>query len=347
MLGPEDVGHRVVVRRIVGIRDHRPVYSDALGELLEYGDGGLTLATPDGPLRVPLDRVSAAKRIPQRRYGTAALERVASLAWPAPEVDRLGDWQLRAAGGWTGRGNSALPIGDPGTELPDAIEAVRRWYAGRGLPARINVPLPLAGAVDVALDARGWDRSPPVLVQTARLADLVSGPVTGSVTGPVSSPVTGPVTGPVSPDVRLDPTPSAEWLAVVAARKGGLPPEAYRLLTGPEQVRFAALYGDGELLASARGAVVSGFLHLSLVEVVPAARRRGLAGLLTRTLAGWAAQHGAHTALLQVEEHNHPAVALYARLGFTTHHSYVTRTMDPPEPAAGLGAVPGPETALG
>ncbi len=312
MLGPKDVGHRVVVRRIVGVRDNRPIYSDVLGELLEFGPAGLTVATADGPLRVPLDRVSAGKRIPPRRYGTAALERVASLAWPAPETDRLGDWQLRAAGGWTGRANSALPIGDPGMELPDAIDAVRRWYAGRGLPARINVPLPLARALDIALDGRGWDRSTPTLVQTARLADLIG-------TGPAGDP-----------PVRLDPVPSPEWLAVAAARKGDLPPEAYPVLTGPDRVSFATVYDGGTPVATARGALVSGFLHLSLVEVAEPARRRGLARHLARTLAGWAVQDGAHTAMLQVEEHNQPARALYAGLGFTTHHSYVTRMLDAP-----------------
>jgi ribosomal protein S18 acetylase RimI-like enzyme len=308
VLGPEDVGQRVVVRRIVGVREGRPLYSDVLGELLEFGAAGLTVATPEGPLRMPHDRVGAAKRIPERRYGTAALERVASLAWPAPDADRLGDWQLRAAGGWTGRANSALPIGDPGVELPEAIEAVRRWYAARGLPARINVPLPLAGAVDAALDRAGWDRSRPTLVQTARLADL----------------------GADEPDVRLDPTPTPEWLAVAAARKGGLPPQAVRVLTGPDQVRFATVGDGAQPLATARGAVVSGFLHLSLVEVAEPARRRGLAGRVTRALAGWAAAAGAHTALLQVQDDNPPAIALYARLGFTTHHSYVTRRLDGP-----------------
>jgi ribosomal protein S18 acetylase RimI-like enzyme len=325
VLGPEDVGHRVVVRRIVGFRGGRPVYSDTLGELLDFGAGGLTVATADGPLRVPLDRVSAAKRIPPRRYGTAALERIASLAWPAPELDRLGDWQLRAAGGWTGRGNSALPIGDPGLDLAEAIEAVRAWYAARGLPARINVPLPLAGAVDAALDRLGWDRSPAVLVQTARLADLVDG-------GPGADH-----SGAGGPEVRLDLAPSAPWVAVAAARKGGLPPSALRLLTGPEQVRFAGVYDGDDLLACARGAVVSGFLHIGLVEVAERARRRGLARRVTHALAAWAAGSGAHTALLQVEEHNAPARALYAGLGFTTHHSYVSRRFgEPPAgPAAG------------
>jgi len=95
------------------------------------------------------------------------------------------------------------------------------------------------------------------------------------------------------------------------------------VLTGPAQVRFAAVERD---LAVARGAVVDGWLHVSLVEVAARARRRGLARHVTRALAGWAAASGAHTAFLQVEEGNAAARALYGGMGFTTHHTYVTRT---------------------
>jgi predicted GNAT family acetyltransferase len=43
-----------------------------------------------------------------------------------------------------------------------------------------------------------------------------------------------------------------------------------------------------------------------------------------QALAQWATTIGARRAFLQVEERNEAAVALYARLGFTTHHTYVT-----------------------
>jgi GNAT superfamily N-acetyltransferase len=72
--------------------------------------------------------------------------------------------------------------------------------------------------------------------------------------------------------------------------------------------------------------LVSRVLYVSLVEVTPSARRRGLAGRLTRALARWGREAGAHTAMIQVEEPNGPARALYATLGFRTHHAYVTRT---------------------
>ncbi len=316
VLGPGDVGQRVVVRRRAGQRDGRPVYSDALGDLIAVDAAGLTVRTRKGPLRVPHGDVVAAKRIPPPRLGTAALERIASLAWPAAEQDRLGDWQLRATGGWTGRANSALTVGDPGLPLPDALDAVAAWYAARGLPARCNVPLPLASAVDAALDGRGWTRSVPTLVQTAPLAALTA-----------DGDAAPPGGGPAGDHVRLEPEPSADWLAAVAGRKGELPPAARGLLTAPEQVRFASAYRDEALTGTARGALVSGVLHLALVGVTEADRRQGLAGRLTRTLAHWARENGAHTAMLQVEETNGPALALYAGLGFTTHHSYVTRTV--------------------
>jgi ribosomal protein S18 acetylase RimI-like enzyme len=45
-------------------------------------------------------------------------------------------------------------------------------------------------------------------------------------------------------------------------------------------------------------------------------------------LARWAGQAGAETAYLQVESTNAAAVALYAKLGFRTHHRYVRYSCD-------------------
>src|SRR5439155_541800 len=106
------------------------------------------------------DEIHAAKRVPRSRTEIADLERVANAAWPAPVQEPLGGWILRAADGWTGRANSALPLGDPGMSRGEAIDAVADWYAARGLPARINVPLPLAAGLDATLTPRGRARSP-------------------------------------------------------------------------------------------------------------------------------------------------------------------------------------------
>jgi N-acetylglutamate synthase len=298
---------------VVGVRQDRPLFSDALGELTELTDSHLTIVTERGPLRVPLKEVARAKRVPPRRRPRAAeviaLEIAANEAWPAPDQGRLGDWLLRAAGGWTGRGNSALAVGNPGRPLGEAIDAVREWYGARGLPPKINVPMPLGVPVNAELDAQGWHTNPTTLVQTGPL--------------PTAAP------RPDLPPVRLAEIPSEAWLALVAARKGALPDAAIHLLTAVPEVRFAEVYGDsGELLAAARGTVTGDGRYFGIfhVEVIPEARRRGLAQHVVGALARWAGGRGASTAFLQVEEHNGAAVALYRRLGFSTHHHYLTRT---------------------
>jgi N-acetylglutamate synthase len=301
----------VVVRSIVGVRGNRTQFTDALGDLVGYDDTGLTVATRHGLVQIPHAQVHAAKRVPPRTVDVATLERIANDAWPAPDTDRLGEWLLRAAEGFTARANSALPIGDPGLPRDEAIEAVCAWYRDRGLPPRMNVPLPLCADLDAALDARGWARSVPSLVQTAPIAAILA----------------ATTDRPDLPPVRLADEPDEAWLAVVARRKGGLPNAARQVLTDARLVKCASVDGS---VAVARGAVVRDFLHVALVEVAEDARGRGLARHVTRALAQWGRAEGAGTAFLQVEETNAPAVGLYAGLGFATHHPYVTRTAGGP-----------------
>ncbi len=138
MLRQQDVGHRIVVRRIVGIREGRPLFSDALGELVELSETHLTLATAQGRLRVPAGQVHRAKRVPPTRRPTAAARGGAGTGrrrgLAGTDRGRLGDWLLRSADGWTGRANSALPIGDPDRPLAAAVDAVERWYADGANP---------------------------------------------------------------------------------------------------------------------------------------------------------------------------------------------------------------------
>jgi ribosomal protein S18 acetylase RimI-like enzyme len=342
VLGRQDLGHRVVVRRIVEETDGRRIFSDTLGRLTELTGTHLIIQTDAASVCVPLNQVHRAKRVPDRRRPSrreiAALELAANAAWPAPVTDRLGDWWLRTAQGWTGRASSALPIGDPGVPIPEAVDAVVEWYARHGAHPMVNVPLPYAAAVDAELARRGWAHRPPVLVQTAALADVVSA-------APERSDL---------PPVRLTGAPSPGWLAVAAGRKGGLPDAALHVLTAVRHLCFAEVYADDdEPLAVARGTVTSGtatsgtvtsatvpdpvtsgtavgdWFGISVVEVRPADRRRGLAQHVIGALARWAADTGATRAFLQVEEHNTPAVALYERLGYTTHHRYLTRYAPP------------------
>ena len=245
----------------------------------------------------------------------ADLERLAARSWRGLEEEHFGNWLLRAGGGFTGRANSALVVGEPPTDLPTAVDAVTDWYARRGLRPMAQVPLPGAEHADAAFAAAGWVTVEDVLVLTA---DLDAWP---------------------APSVRVDlaPEPDDAWLAGYRYRGTPLPPVARQILVSGEQPVFAAVRlepAPAPLAAVARGAVVDDWLIVTAVTVDDAYRRRGLATAVMGRLGAWGREHGTRSCLLQVVESNAPALALYRRMGFTEHHRYHYRLgPEAPRPA--------------
>lgn len=112
---------------------------------------------------------------------------------------------------------------------------------------------------------------------------------------------------------------SATMLAGVAGAMRALPGSA---LEEPEVVEQA-----DRLTVRLQAGAVSGeasldgdWLCLHSLHVAPELRRRGLATGVIGELLDWGASRGARTAWLHVESDNDPALALYERLGFRTHH---------------------------
>jgi N-acetylglutamate synthase len=294
VLAKRDVGSRVVVRRRVG-----RYFTDLLGELSELTPTHLTIVTLNGPVRVPLDEVHRAKRVPD----IARLERAAAEAMPAVVTEPLGDWLLRASDGYTGRANSVLPLGDPGLPFSQALTKIADFYHRHNLPPLFDVPLPLGRPVARALQEHGYAPIVSVLVMTIDLPDLIEAT-------------------PSTPAFDHSPTPTPAMLELIAGRRGPLPPAAIHVLTAVPTITFIAHQPAGELLAMARGTVTNRWLGIFHVETTPSARRQGLARAAVGNLARWADNHSARRAYLQVQADNTPAVALYQSLGFTTHHTY-------------------------
>ncbi|WP_222265888.1 GNAT family N-acetyltransferase [Modestobacter marinus] len=241
----------------------------------------------------------------QRRspLGVADLELVAARGWRALEEDRLGDWLLRAAGGFTGRANSALVVGDPGRPLPEAVAAVARWYDERGLQPCAQLPGVASRAADAALAAAGWARDEDVLVLTG---PLVRGQLDGV-------------------PVHLAPAPDDAWLAGYRYRGAELPPVAARVLTNAQDVVFASVRltpAPAPLAAVGRGVLTDGWLGVTAVTVAEEQRRQGLATAVMAGLRAWAVDRGAHSLYLQVTAGNTAARALYRRAGLIEHHRY-------------------------
>ncbi|KAF4410402.1 MULTISPECIES: GNAT family N-acetyltransferase [Streptomyces] len=339
-----DVGKRVSVRRLADGAGPAEKFTDTVGVLTSWDAGVLRITRRSGEtVRVPEDTLVAGKVVPDapvRRRGPAAdaaeLVRAGARAWPPIESEPLGDWLLRASGGFTRRANSVLALGDPGMPLDTALRRVTGWYAERELPAYLQAA-PGAEAVEEALAGRGWTREVAVRVRTAALAPLADTdadaapdadagapngtrrPRDGSGTGGGTGAADGGGTG----RVRLSRDIDAAWMSRYQ-RSAEPSPEALAVLRGGPSVWFATVPGDAGAPPAAIGrCVVDGrWAGFSAVEVDPAARRRGLARAVMAALARRALAEGASAAHLQVEVENRAANALYDRLGFTTRHLY-------------------------
>lgn len=240
------------------------------------------------------------------------LERMAAAHWRGTEEQWLGEWLLRAAAGFTGRANSALPLGDPGMPLDEAVTAVTRWYRDRALPPMIAVPTRgEAGSrgqhLDDHLSERRWlTRDAPALVMLAGL--------------PLRVPLDRLPPGRA---VRATPVPDDAWAARYHYRgQDHLPPVARKVLTSAEEQSFLSIRDGDEVLAIARLSIADGWAGITAVEVSPAHRRQGLGAAITAAACLQAAQRGPRNVFLQVAVDNAPAIALYERLGFRSSHRY-------------------------
>ncbi|MEU9121427.1 GNAT family N-acetyltransferase [Streptomyces sp. NPDC048506] len=328
-----DVGKRVSVRRRTGGAAGEAAFTDAVGVLTSWDEGVLSITRRTGEcVRIAESSLVAAKVVPAapaRRKVPAAtvreLQQVAARGWPAIETERLGEWTLRASGGFTRRANSVLPLGDPGLPLDAALERIVQWYGARGLPPVIVVATGRAGddeELAAELDRRGWTAERHTRILISALAPLAD---TATDTPPGS-------TGDAPTRVTLSREPGAEWLALYNRTGGSGAPstEAMTVLTGGPSVWFATVRGaDGGTAAIGRLVVDGRWAGFAAIEVAPAERRQGLATLVTAALAQRALDEGASAAYLQVEADNADALALYDRLGFTDHHGYHYRRARP------------------
>jgi ribosomal protein S18 acetylase RimI-like enzyme len=293
-------------------------FTDTVGVLTSWDDDVLYITRRGGEqVRIEESTLVAGKVVPAepaRRRGPSAtypeLARVSSRAWQPLESERLGDWELRAADGFTRRANSVLPLGDPGLPLDAALDAVRAWYASRGLPAYAQTATGALGSQEelcAELEARGWVREVSAELRIAALAPI------GDAVDPREA----------AGRVELSRAPRESWLA--RYQRKGASEVALKVLGAGPSVWFASVPGedpDGAPAAIGRCVVDGRWAGFAAVEVDPGRRRQGLATLVMAALARQALDEGASAAWLQVEAENAGARGLYDGLGFATHHAY-------------------------
>jgi ribosomal protein S18 acetylase RimI-like enzyme len=293
---------------------------DVLGELVSWRDGELVVRRADGELvQIEEDDVVAGRTVPPapppRRPGVPhvspeEMQRIANAGWPARETEPLGEWLLRAHDGQTGRANSVMAVGDPGRPLDAALDRVVGWYGERGLPPLLQ--LPEQAPLNVALEERGWGKDHVTIVQAAAI------PTTLDLL-------------PARPDLAgaVRAEPDERWLDLMHDLDRRDPAGHVAILTGPARVGFATVTAGGEPAGIGRVSIEGEWAGVTSVDVAPDRRRQGIGSAVMRTLLEWAQAQGARAAYLQVRALNEPALALYQRLGFLTHHPYCYRSLRP------------------
>jgi ribosomal protein S18 acetylase RimI-like enzyme len=308
----ELIGRRVALR----YRLDQSLMTDAVGELAEGGnEGELIVYTRNGPVIVPKQSVVAVRGIPPprpRRPSLAAVTRLESIcadAWPPLVSERLGQWRLRAADGFTGRANSALVAGEAGIPLADALDQVRRFALEHDLAPRIQVPT--SSPWHRAISEHGWRldtghaAGANVVVMVGEVAALASGLI------------------PPGVRTRIDATPSDRWweLSSVAPISAG----QRHVLRGADlpSTGFGLVWAEGadRAVGAVRLAALDEHLYLSTLMVLPEHRGLGLATALLDAAARWGMTQ-ARWVVLQVAEHNTAAISLYQRFGLREHHRY-------------------------
>jgi ribosomal protein S18 acetylase RimI-like enzyme len=259
------------------------------------------------PLSSTAFRRAIIAEVDRRINGARAslLEALAARAWPAGEQQRLDGWVLRRTPSVRRRrSNSALPLGT-GTA---ALESVERFYRDRGAAPIVQVaPAEELRALDAELEDRGWRLDAPTDILVASADDV-------------------PAAASVEVSVSMRPAVDLEWLDAWIAAEGR--PDAretyvYVLQRIPSPAGFAIARIDG--LAAGVGLAVCerGWAGVFCMATDPAARRRGVARALLRSLARWSREQGTRCVYLHVECDNAPARALYASMGFTVRsHGY-------------------------
>ena len=309
-----NVGKRMVVRFVVPGKGPSggPAMTDVVGRVLAVDAAHITMERRDGSsVVVNRSDVVAAKIVPpipvrsRRAFAISAenLARITSRGWPAVVCEPLGEWELRAAGGFTGRANSVAVHGEAGVPFAEAITAIGDFYAAHGLPPLAQVIVGSDGARLFA--AAGWSpvegRPGGATVQVAPISDAT-------------------VSGRHEPgEVTVDDRATEAWLALYHRVDDHAVARA--VLEGPATVGFLSI-GD-PVRAIGRVVVTGEWAGLSCVEVARDARRQGLGTRIVESSITWATRHGADKAYLQTTTDNAAAIALYEPYGFRTHHEYV------------------------
>ena len=218
-------------------------------------------------------------------------------------------WVLRASGTDTRRANSVTALYPSLLPLPEKILACEAWYRSHRQAAifRLTDTLTPEG-LDGLLAQRGYSREVETFVMTA---DLFSLPA---------------LEADALDRLRVVERSAAEGSADLHALKrthGALAErDTKRQTLWKGEQTFLAIEHDGDIQCCGMARRDGGYVGIFSMYTAEKQRGKGLATRLVGRLAEWGKARGAHTAFLQVDVTNQPAIRVYAKFGFTPRYRY-------------------------
>ena len=233
-----------------------------------------------------------------------------------PQQLWLDGWLVRFSPGKAKRARCINAVAAGRLPLGERLQACGALFAQASLPLIVRItPFTLPTGLDGILESQGLLRFDDTRVMAHADLSAFSAPVPGVAGGEIH----------------------AIGLEAFAQRVGGLrgsplsqrQAHGQRLQNSPVPFHAFEMHVDSELVACGQFALEGTLVGLYDVFTTPAARGKGYASALCRHLLEQAHTRGARHAYLQVESDNHPARAVYHRLGFADGYAYHYRTLDP------------------
>lgn len=325
-----------------GTLDEGKTLTDVVGEVIDDGNPVVLETRRGGRASIARRDIVTAKALPPRPGRRGRPHRAISMrdlealmveGWPPLARESLGDWTLRAAGGYTQRANSCLVLGEPDRPVDAALNAVIEWSRSHSIRPLLQVPLPPGFTPEddpfiAQVRTLGWEARSPTAVMTAAASEVLSVVSARAGSGPAAhaSEVAPTQTRPTQRKLHLSGSLDDVWWRLADERMRAHETHARAVLNGSSAQRFVTLLEGDVAVAHGRLALTPGWGGVFAMETHPEHRRRGHATRLLGAMAEASLAEGAGSMYLQVGADNALATRLYEGLGFTVHHTYVYLT---------------------
>ena len=245
----------------------------------------------------------------------ASVEDASLNASAPPQQLWLDGWLVRFCPGKAKRARSINAVAPGRLPLAEKLRRAATIYRDASLPLVVRItPFSQPTKLDAELAAAGYERFDDTHVMAAAVAASPSPPA-------------------LMPGVCMERVDAQRYASTVGELRGTplvqRSAHAERLRRSPVPYEGWLMTRNGQLLACGQFAREGEFVGLYDVFTAPEVRGQGLAKTLCAQLLHCATSQGAHTAYLQVDAANAPAIAVYRTLGFVHGYDYHYRALEP------------------